>query len=95
MYNTIENIVYKNISATPAVFQLRGGNYGLTVTATWGGGSLTLQRLAADGTTYVTVSPAITVDGYVNINLPNGTYKLLLATATALYVDVVATVTTQ
>jgi hypothetical protein len=31
MWNQVENIVFKNISATPAPFTLRGGNYGITV----------------------------------------------------------------
>lgn len=95
MFNTIENVVFKNIAATPASFVLRGGNYGVTTHATWGGGSLTLQRLSPDGSTYVTVLTAFSADGYQNVNLPSGTYQLLLATATGLYVDVVATVTSQ
>lgn len=95
MYNTIENVAFKNISATPAPFTLRGGNYGVTAHATWGGGSVTLQRLSPDGSTYVTVLTAFAADGYQNANLPSGTYQLLVATATAIYVDVVATVTSQ
>lgn len=93
MYNTVEKQVFSNISATPAAFTLRGGCYGVTVKATWGGGSLTLQRLSADGSTYVTVLTAFTADGFQSANLPGGTYKLLLATATALYVDVTSIVT--
>jgi hypothetical protein len=93
MYNTIENFAFKNISATPAGFTLRGGNYGITAHATWGGGSITLPRLSPDGSTYVTVLAPLTADGYANANLPSGTYQLLVATATAIYVDVVATVT--
>lgn len=95
MYNKIEKAVFSNISATPAAFSLRGGNYGVTVHATWGGGSVTLQRLSPDGSTYVTVMTAFAADGYANANLPSGTYLLLVATATAIYVDVVATVTAQ
>lgn len=93
MYNKVENTSFSNISATPASFTLRGGNYGVTVKATWGGGSVTLQRLSPDATTYVTVMTAFTADGYANGNLPGGTYRLLVATATAIYVDVVSTVT--
>ncbi|KRR22630.1 hypothetical protein CQ14_30960 [Bradyrhizobium lablabi] len=95
MYNKAEIFSFSNISATPTSFILRGGNYGVTAKATWGGGSLTLQRLAPDGTTYVTVMTAFTADGYQSANLPGGTYRLLVATATAIYVDVVSTVTTQ
>jgi hypothetical protein len=95
MFDTVENVVFRNISATTAPFVLRGGNYGVTVHATWGGGSVTLQRLSPDGVTYVTVMTAFAADGYANANLPSGTYQLLVATATAINVDVVATVTTQ
>ena len=36
---------------------------------------------------------AFTAAGYQNTFLPGGTYRLLVATATAIYVDVVATET--
>lgn len=94
MFNQVENQSFSNISATTASFKLRGGNYGVTVHATWGGGSVTLQRLSPDGTTYVTVLTAFAADGYQNQNLPSGTYQLLVVTATAIYVDVVSVVTT-
>jgi hypothetical protein len=93
MYNTIENKSFSNISATPGSFTLRGGNYGVTAKATWGGGSVTLQRLSPDATTYVTVMTAFSADGYASANLPSGTYRLLVATATAIYIDVVSIVT--
>lgn len=91
-YNAIETHAFSNISATPASFTLRGGNYAVTVTATWGGGSMTLQRLATDGATYVTVMTAFSADGFATSNLPNGTYRLLIATATGVYADVTSTV---
>lgn len=95
MWNQVENKSFSNISATPAAFTLRGGNYGITVHATWGGGSVTLSRLSPDGSTYVSTGISFTADGYQNINLPSGTYELVVATATAIYIDVVSTVTTQ
>lgn len=91
-WNSIERQTFTNLSATPAVFTLRGGQYALTLTATWGGGSATLQRLAA-GSTYVTCLTAFTADGYATVNLPNGTYKLLIATATGLSGDLCSIVT--
>lgn len=94
-WNTDENIVFKNISATPASFTLRGGQYGVTAHATWGGGSVTLQRQATDGSTLVTVLTAFAADGYATVNLPSGTYTLTIATATAVYVDIVGVVTTM
>lgn len=83
---------FANISATPTAFTLRGGLYAITVMATWGGGSVTLQRLAHDNTTYVTVTDAFTENGFVTVSLPPGTYRLLVATASAIYVDVTSIV---
>lgn len=93
-FNQVENVSFANISATTAGFTLRGGNYGLTCDATFGGGNIALQRQAGDGT-YVTVITALTAAGYSNANLPAGTYRLAITTATAVYCDVTATVTTQ
>jgi len=93
MSNKIENVQFTNISASTAAFTLRGGNYGITVSATFGGGSVTLQRLAADAATYVTVVTAFTAAGYASANLPSGTYRLTIATATAVYADVVSIAT--
>jgi hypothetical protein len=95
VFNKVESFPFTNISSTPASFVLRGGNYGLTCHATWGGGSATLQRLSPDGSTYVTVITAITTDGYASANLPSGTYRLSIAAATGVYCDVVSTITTQ
>jgi hypothetical protein len=85
---TNQIVTFDDVDATPASFLLRGGLYAVTITATWGGGSVTLQRLAADGTTYVTVTDAFTDDAYLSISLPPGTYRLLMATATAMYADI-------
>lgn len=94
-FNEVESFVFKNVSTTQGPFTLRGGQYAVTIHATWGGGSATLQRLAADGSTYVTVLTAFSADGYATVNLPSGTYQLAIATATALYADVTAVVTTM
>jgi hypothetical protein len=93
MYNSVEKSEHSNISATTSGFTLRGGNYGITISATWGGGSVTLQRLAMDGSTWIAVVTAFSASGYANANLPSGTYRLLVATASAIYCDIVSTVT--
>jgi hypothetical protein len=94
-WNSVEIVSFKNIAATPAPFTLRGGSYGVTVHATFGGGSVTLQRLAPDGSTFVTVLAAFSADGYSSVNLPAGSYELAIATATAVYADIVGIVTTM
>lgn len=79
---------FANITATTAAFALRGGLYAVTVHATFGGGSVTLQKLAADASTYVTALTAFTADGYATVSLPSGTYKVAVTTATGVYVDI-------
>lgn len=93
MYNSVEKNTFSNISASTAAFALRGGQYGVMVNATFGGGSVTLQRLSLDGSTYVTVLTAFTAAGYASVNLPSGTYRLTIATATAVYAEVLSIVT--
>ena len=75
-----------NISATTSSFRLDGGRYGAEFTATWGGGSVTLQKLGPDGSTYVTAMNAWTANGTALGDLPMGDYRLAVATATAVYV---------
>ena len=89
-----ENHVISNSSGTSQPFYLRGGAYGMDVTATFGGGSVTLQKLAADGTTYVTCLTAFTSAGYATANLPQGDYRVAIATATAVYARITAIVGT-
>lgn len=88
MTNKVEQQTFTNIAATTASFALRGGQYAVDVIATFGGGSVTLQKLAADGSTYVTALTAFTAAGYATVNLPSGTYRVAIATATAAYVQV-------
>lgn len=65
------------------IFTLLGGRYGVAANATWGGGSLTLRGLMPDGSTYVDTVPAFTADGTKIVDVPPGTYKFVIATATA------------
>ncbi|MBR0936688.1 hypothetical protein [Bradyrhizobium jicamae] len=94
MRNGIRAIAWNGISATPATFVLRGGAYGLTLHAgTWG--TATLQRLMPDGSTLVSVMTAQSADGYLNVNLPNGTYQLTLFSISGLIGDLVSIVEDQ
>jgi len=88
MSSSRESLQFANISATTAAFVLKGGRYALQVIATWGGGSVTLQRMANDSSTYVTVLAPFATNGYATIDLPVGTYKLTVATATGIYADI-------
>lgn len=94
MWNTVEKQTFSNISASTAAFTLRGGTYGATVKAT-GFGTVKLQKLAPDGVTYVSVSTDtdFAADGYASVNLPGGTYRFEVTTATAVYADITSIVT--
>jgi hypothetical protein len=84
-----DQVLFSNISATPTAFKLNGGSYGLTMTATWGGGSVDLKRLSADGSTYVSVlTTTFTANAFQTVNVPPGTYQLTVTTATAVYADI-------
>lgn len=74
-----ETIRFDNISATTAAFTLTGGQYGFTVVATFGGGSVTLQILGEDASTWLTAATAVTVAGYATAYLVAGRYRLALA----------------
>ena len=74
---------WSNISATPGSFNLDAGAFGLSLAATWGGGSAALQKLMPDGTTWVTVT-SVTANGYAEVHVPAGIFQLLVTTATAL-----------
>jgi hypothetical protein len=69
---------FSNIGATTAAFHLQGGKYGVTVKASTYG-TVTLQVLANDGTTYLAAMTAFAADGYASADLPEGTYKVALA----------------
>jgi hypothetical protein len=83
-----DSVFFKNISATTALFTLKGGLYGVIAHATWGGGSATLGGLASDGSTVVTVLTAFSADGYATVYLPPGQYKFTIATASAVYLSI-------
>ncbi len=82
---------FTNIAASTAAFNLSGGKYGASAMATFGGGSVKLQRLLADGSTYQSVSSGtdFTAPGYTTVDLPPGTYRFTIATATAVYAEIV------
>lgn len=84
-----QSVRFKAISATTQAFSLFGGVYVMDANATWGGGSVTLERLGADDATFIAATTALSADGTSGaVALPPGTYKFVVATATALYVSV-------
>ena len=77
--------LFQNISATTAAFALYGGTYGITATATWGGGNIQLQTLSPDGSTWIAVMSAVSANSFTILSLPPGQYQFQITTATAVY----------
>jgi hypothetical protein len=75
-------------SANSAVFSLYGGLYALDVVAS-GSGSVTLERLGPDGSTFISTALTLSATGTIQGQLPPGEYKLVVATLTAVYACVV------
>lgn len=73
------------LATDQTAFNLEGGLYGITVQATFGGGSVKLQKQCPDGTTYVSVASAtdFSAAGYSTVSIPKGIYRFTIATATA------------
>ena len=92
MSNSSDTQKFSNIAATTSAFPLLGGKYALAAVATWGGGSVKLQVLMPDGSTYLSVASGtdLTANGFTTLDLPPGQYRLTIATATAVYASVVA-----
>lgn len=71
------------LSADTATFTLLGGRYAVAAVATWGGGSVSLEMLMPDGSTYLAVVAPFTANNSTIAYLPPGTYKFAITTATA------------
>ena len=85
---SVDSQIFSNISATTATFQLSGGLYGIDYLATWGGGSVTLEKLGPDGSTYLPAAVAATANGSIAVYLTACTYKFVIATASAVYLSI-------
>jgi hypothetical protein len=68
----------QNINATGSAFQLKGGTYRMAVIGSTFG-TVTLQKLGPDGSTYLTAATAVAANGIATLTLERGTYKVALA----------------
>lgn len=84
-----ERVYFDNIDATTAAFLLKGGLYGVDVIGS-SFGTVTLQKLAGDGSTYVTCLTAFSAAGYASVQLPPGTYRVAISSTTAVYITITA-----
>jgi hypothetical protein len=74
-----------NASATGSAVVWGGGRGVFAVTATFGGGSVTLQYLGPDESTWLTAATALTANGLIAFELPPGKIRAAVTTATAVY----------
>lgn len=72
-------------SATQGPFELLGGKYGVSAVATFGGGTVKLQILGPDGSTYISIGSTtdFSAAGYAAVDLPPCQVQVTIATATA------------
>lgn len=77
----------ENASATGSAVQWGGGRGVVCVVATFGGGSVTLQYLGPDGSTWLTAATAFTANGLASFELPPGRIRAAVATATGVYAN--------
>ena len=87
-------ITFGNISATTSSFNLGGGLYAVTCMGS-SFGTVTLQKLAADASTYITCLTAFSANGYATVYLAKGTYQVAISSTTGVYVDITAIVEPQ
>jgi hypothetical protein len=90
MPSSSDGAAFTGISANTAAFQLKGGKYAAAAVATFGGGSVKLQALGPDGSTFLSVSSGtdFAAAGYATVDLPPGQYRFTIATATAVAANV-------
>jgi hypothetical protein len=69
---------FTNIAATTSAFPLKGGTYTVDVIGSTFG-TVTLQRLGPDASTYLTALTAFAANGSANVTLPPGQYKVAIA----------------
>jgi hypothetical protein len=94
-----EGFTFSDFATDQAFTLTLGGRYLWSAKATWGGGSLALQALGPDGSTYLDVyalesgtaekTATLTADGAALIDLAPGSYRLHPATATAISASIV------
>lgn len=83
-----EAVTFTDIAATTAAFKLDGGSYKVAVVATFGGGSVGLEQLGPNGSTWLAVHTALTAAGVATVQVPPGQFRFAIATATAVYAQV-------
>lgn len=88
--NTEGKVLLSNASATGSDVFISGGMYVFMAEATFGGGTVKLQIKLPQGTYADVTSGSLTAAGMtVGLNLPPGSYRANVATATAVYASLI------
>jgi hypothetical protein len=90
MSDPVDSKEFSNISANTANFNLNGGYYMVAAVATFSAGSVELQMLGPDQSTWLSAPTALklSVAGTIAGYLPPGIYRFTIVTATAVYCSV-------
>jgi hypothetical protein len=81
---------FADIAATTDAFTLIGGRYQFLVAASFGGGSVGVEALAADGATWVACADPLEANGSQILDLAPGQYRVAVDTATAVNASLVS-----
>lgn len=89
MSSVADSAQFSNIGAvTTSAFQLKGGKYGFMTKST-GAGTIDLQTLSIDGSTWLAVATQIVaVTGYNTVDVPPGQFRVVITGFTANFVTV-------
>jgi hypothetical protein len=94
-FSGMDGKAFSNISATTAAFNLEGGRYVMSAVATWNAGSIALQQLAEDGSTYLSPKDiggsanTLSANGSQTVDVPPGSYRITITgSPSAIYVGV-------
>jgi hypothetical protein len=91
MTTAVDSKEFSNISANTAAFYLQGGLYTVAAIGSFASGSVELQMLGPDQSTFLSVPAAYTAgaalkistsNGMISGYLPPGTYRFTLTSAT-------------
>lgn len=86
---TGDAVKFNNLGAvTTSAFALFGGKYAVIWQATLGGGSLQLQTLSGDNSTFVPVGTALAALGLAVFDLPPGQYRFVIVTSTVNFITI-------
>ena len=96
MTTAVDAKLFSNIAATTAAFTLKGGYYMVAAVATFSAGSVELQMLGPDQSTWLSVPAALpagvalklSAAGAIQGYLSPGQYRFTIVTATAVFCSV-------